>query len=266
MYKHRFITVVAFLTFTFIFLPLILIVITSFNSADTISLPLSGFSLQWFAKVFKSRSLVQSFKNSLTLALLSSILGIAIGLLASLAIVKKPSKVSNALLSLFLSPSLIPGIVIGYVLFHFLVVSLQIPLSIALVLGHLLVVLPYCVRIICASLKEIDESMEEAARTLGCPPVKAFVVIVLPNLRPAIISAFMLSFINSFNNIPVSMYLKGPGMNTLPYSMMNHIEYNYDPTVSALSVMLMAMTLVFMALIDRSMNTRKTKTKIVKGE
>ncbi|MEA5028604.1 MAG: ABC transporter permease subunit, partial [Sphaerochaeta associata] len=80
----------------------------------------------------------------------------------------------------------------------------------------------------------------EAARTLGCPPVKAFVVIVLPNLKPAMTSAFMLSFINSFNNIPVSMYLKGPGMNTLPYAMMNHIEYNYDPTVSALSVMLMA--------------------------
>ncbi len=266
MYKHRLITVIAFLTFTFIFLPLILIIVTSFNSADTISLPLDGFSLQWFAKVFKSRSLVQSFKNSLTLALVSSTIGIGIGLLAALAIVKKPSKLSNALLSIFLSPSLIPGIVIGYVLFHFLVVSLQIPLNMALILGHLLVVLPYCVRIICASLKEIDESMEEAARTLGCPPMKAFILVVLPNLRPAIISAFMLSFINSFNNIPVSMYLKGPGMNTLPYSMMNHIEYNFDPTVSALSVMLMGMTLVFMALIDRSMNARQTKTKLVKGE
>lgn len=266
MYKHRFITIIAFLTFIFIFLPLILIIITSFNSADTISLPLSGFSLQWFAKVFKSRSLVQSFKNSLTLALVSSIIGIVIGLLSALAIVKRPSKVSNAMLSIFLSPSLIPGIVIGYVLFHFLVVSLQIPLNLALILGHLLVVLPYCVRIICASLKEIDESMEEAARTLGCPPAKAFLLVVLPNLRPAIISAFMLSFINSFNNIPVSMYLKGPGMNTLPYSMMNHIEYNYDPTVSALSVMLMGMTLVFMALIDRSMNAKQTKTKLVKGE
>jgi len=266
MYKHRLITIVAFLTFIFIFMPLILIIITSFNSADTISLPLSGFSLQWFAKVFKSRSLVQSFKNSLTLALVSSVVGIVIGLLAALAIVKRPSKVSNALLSIFLSPSLIPGIVIGYVLFHFLVVSLQIPLNLALILGHLLVVLPYCVRIICASLKEIDESMEEAARTLGCPPIKAFILVVLPNLRPAIISAFMLSFINSFNNIPVSMYLKGPGMNTLPYSMMNHIEYNYDPTVSALSVMLMGMTLVFMTLRNRSMNVRQTKTKIVKGE
>ncbi|MDT4761598.1 ABC transporter permease [Sphaerochaeta sp. PS] len=266
MYKHRFIALIAILTLAFIFLPLILIVITSFNSANTISIPLDGFSLQWFAKVFKSRSLMQSFKNSLTLALLASVIGIVIGLVASMALVKRPGKVSNTLLSIFLSPSLIPGIVIGYVLFRFLVVVLQIPLNLALILGHLLIVLPFCVRIISASLKELDESIEEAARTLGCPPTRAFLTVVLPNLRPAILSAFMLSFINSFNNIPVSMYLKGPGLNTLPYAMMNHIEYNYDPTVSALSVMLMAMTLIFMVLLDRSMNTQQTRTKITKGE
>jgi putative spermidine/putrescine transport system permease protein len=225
---------------------------------------LQGFSLQWFTKVFKSRALVQSFKNSFLLAFTASLVGIVIGLVASLALVKRPGRLSKALLSLFLSPSLIPGIVIGYVLFLFLVVKVQLPLRTALILGHLLVVLPYCVRIITASLKELDESLEEAARTLGCPPVKAFVVIVLPNLKPAMTSAFMLSFINSFNNIPVSMYLKGPGMNTLPYAMMNHIEYNYDPTVSALSVMLMGMTLLFMVLLDRSMT--RGQAKGVKGE
>lgn len=264
MYKHRFVTLIAILTLLFIFLPLVLIIVTSFNSANTISLPLQGFSLQWFTKVFKSRALVQSFKNSFLLAFTASLVGIVIGLVASLALVKRPGRLSRALLSLFLSPSLIPGIVIGYVLFLFLVVKVQLPLRTALILGHLLVVLPYCVRIITASLKELDESLEEAARTLGCPPVKAFVVIVLPNLKPAMTSAFMLSFINSFNNIPVSMYLKGPGMNTLPYAMMNHIEYNYDPTVSALSVMLMGMTLLFMVLLDRSMT--RGQAKGVKGE
>ncbi|HPE93847.1 MAG: ABC transporter permease [Sphaerochaeta sp.] len=264
MYKHRFVTLIAILTLLFIFLPLVLIIVTSFNSANTISLPLQGFSLQWFTKVFKSRALVQSFKNSFLLAFTASLVGIVIGLVASLALVKRPGRLSKALLSLFLSPSLIPGIVIGYVLFLFLVVKVQLPLRTALILGHLLVVLPYCVRIITASLKELDESLEEAARTLGCPPVKAFVVIVLPNLKPAMTSAFMLSFINSFNNIPVSMYLKGPGMNTLPYAMMNHIEYNYDPTVSALSVMLMGMTLLFMVLLDRSMT--RGQAKGVKGE
>ncbi len=266
MYKHRFLTVIAYLVFAFIFLPLLLIVITSFNSADSITIPLQGFSLQWFVKVFHSRSLVGSFKNSLILAILASVIGIIFGLISSVALVKRPGKVSNFLLTIFLSPSLIPGIVIGYVLFRFLVVILAIPLNIALILGHLLVVMPYCVRIISASLKDVDESMEEAARSLGCTPIKAFLKVVLPNLKPAILSAFMLSFINSFNNIPVSMYLKGPGMDTLPYSMMNYIEYNYDPTVSALSVMLMMMTLLFMIIMDRSMSGQRTKSKLAQGE
>jgi putative spermidine/putrescine transport system permease protein len=143
---------------------------------------------------------------------------------------------------------------------------LAIPLNLALILGHLLVVMPYCVRIITASLKDVDESLEEAARSLGCTSFQAFVKVVLPNLKPAILSAFMLSFINSFNNIPVSMYLKGPGMNTLPYSMMNYIEYNYDPTVSALSVMLMVMTLLFMYIMDRAMSAQRMKSKQAHGE
>jgi putative spermidine/putrescine transport system permease protein len=266
MYRHRVVTVIAWLCFLFILLPLALVIITSFNSADKISLPLDGFSLQWFARVFKSRSLVQSLKNSFTLAMASSLIGIVLGIFSSIALVKRPGKISNLLLSIFLSPSLIPGIVIGYALFHFLVVKLQLPLNLALILGHLLVVMPYSIRIISASLKDIDDSLEEAALTLGCPPSKAFIKVVLPNLRPALLSAFMLSFINSFNNIPVSMYLKGPGMNTLPYAMMNHIEYNYDPTASALSVMLMGMTLAFMIILDHSMNSRRLESKTAHGE
>jgi putative spermidine/putrescine transport system permease protein len=110
--------------------------------------------------------------------------------------------------------------------------------------------------LITAGLKECDVSVEEAARTLGCTPSQAFRKVVLPSLKPAFLSAFMLAFINSFNNIPVSMYLKGPGKNTLPYAMMNFIEYNYDPTVSALSVMLMGLTVAFMVVIDRATGAR----------
>jgi putative spermidine/putrescine transport system permease protein len=256
MYKHHLLSIIAVLVLLFLFLPLFLIVLTSFNSADTISLPLEGFSLRWFARVFKSRSLVSSLKTSLILAVVASCIGLVIGVFAALAITRKPGKLSDFFLNLFLSPSLIPGIVIGYVLFQFMVVKLAIPLDAALLIGHLLVVLPYTVRLITAGLKECDVSVEEAARTLGCTPSQAFRKVVLPSLKPAFLSAFMLAFINSFNNIPVSMYLKGPGKNTLPYAMMNFIEYNYDPTVSALSVMLMGLTVAFMVVIDRATGAR----------
>ncbi len=252
MYKHIFLTALSIIVLAFLFIPLILIVITAFNSAATISIPLSGFSLKWFASVFKSRSLTTSLISSLRLALIAAVLGIIIGLFAAVAIVKRSNKASSLLLSFFMSPSLIPGIVIGYVLFQTLVVKLAIPIKTALIIGHLLVVLPYSVRIITAGYKGSDISIEEAAMTLGCSKAKAFIKASLPQLKSSMLSAFMLSFINSFNNIPVSMYLRGPGMSTLPYSMMNYIEYNYDPTVSALSVMLMAFTLVAMLLMDKA--------------
>ena len=250
MYKHRVITVTSIIVFLFLFCPLFLIIITAFNSEDAISLPLAGFSLKWFAKVFKSRSLTGSFRSSLYLALTAACIGTVIGLIAAAALVSIRKKAADVIYNIFLSPSLIPGIVTGYILFRFMVVQIQLPLIAALVTGHMLIVLPYTVRIICASLRQTDPSIAEAARTLGCTPLMAFVRVVLPELQPALLSAFMLAFINSFNNIPVSMYLKGPGMETLPYSMMNYIEYNYDPTVSALSVMLTGMTLAFMLIID----------------
>ncbi len=255
MYKHRLLKCIAILVLAFVFIPLLLIVLTSFNRQSAIGLPTQGLSFAWFGKVFKSRSLMGGLKLSLSLGFVAALLGLIVGLFAAIALNKHPGRLSDFIRDLFLMPSLIPGIVIGYVLFQSIVVRYAIPLTSALLIGHLLVVLPYTVRILLAGLRECDPFIEEAARTLGCPPVKAFVKVVLPDLQPAILSAFMLAFINSFNNIPVSLYLKGPGMTTLPYAMMTYIEYNYDPTVSALSVMLMAFTLVFMVLSD--MITRK---------
>jgi len=251
MYRHTLLKIVAIATLSFLFVPLLLIMVTAFNSGDTISIFIDGFSLRWFFKVFKSRSLVNALKFSLKLGLLSAVLGVVIGIFASIALTRRPGKVSNALLNLFLSSSLIPGVVMGYVLFQCIVVTLQIPLAYALMIGHILIVLPYSIRLISAGLKNCDVSIEEAARTLGCRPVMAFLLVVLPDLKGAILSAFMMGFINSFNNIPVSMYLKGPGMNTLPYAMMSYIEYTFDPTVSALSVMIMLFTLFCMIAIDR---------------
>ncbi len=248
MYRHRLLKCIAIVVLTFVFIPLMLIVLTSFNTGNVIGLPTDGITFRWFGRVFKSRSLMSGLRLSLALGVVAAALGMVVGLFAAIAMNKRPGRLSEFFRNLFMMPSLIPGIVIGYVLFQSIVVQYAIPLSWALVIGHLLIVLPYTVRILLAGLRECDPSIEEAARTLGCPPVKAFVKVVLPDLQPAILSAFMLAFINSFNNIPVSLYLKGPGINTLPYAMMTYIEYNYDPTVSALSVMLMGLTLIFMVL------------------
>ena len=250
MRKNKLLLLIATLSVLFLVMPLIMIAITAFGSAPIIQFPIQGFTFKWFSKVLASKSLMTSLITSLRLALIASVLGILIALPTSYALSKRKDKISKALLSYFLSPSLIPGVVMGYALFKTLTLTFRLTVMSSLVLGHLLIVLPYSIRLIAAQLSDFDESIEEAAKSLGAKPFKAYVLVVLPSLKGAILAAFMMSFINSFNNLPVSLFLKGPGVNTLPAALMSHMEYNFDPSVSALSLMLMIGTLVMMILME----------------
>ena len=123
----------------------------------------------------------------------------------------------------------------------------------SIIIGSVYLFLPLMIVTVAGVMENIDDDMMEAAQSLGCPKGAAFFKVVLPNVTSGISSAFMLAFINSFNNIPVSMFLSGPGVSTFPSTLMNYIEYNYDPTVSAVSVLLMAATVVIMVIVDRTL-------------
>ena len=117
------------------------------------------------------------------------------------------------------------------------------PVFPALLVGHTLLVLPYVVRVIGASLASFDFSIEEAAISLGSPPLKTFFTDrVLPNIRAGVIAAFILAFITSLNNVSISLFLTGPGVSTLPIQMLAHVEQFFDPTVASVSVLLMLLT------------------------
>src|SRR5690606_29160099 len=129
----------------------------------------------------------------------------------------------------------------------------DLPIFTTLLLGHMIIVLPYSVRVVSASLANFDYSIEEAAVSLGSNRLKTFFTIVLPNIRSGIIAAFILAFITSLNNVPVSLFLTGPGISTLPIQMLTYVENFFDPTVAALSVMLMSFTVVVMVAIERTL-------------
>ncbi|NBA00648.1 ABC transporter permease subunit [Erysipelothrix rhusiopathiae] len=256
MNKSRFLDCIAYLAISFIGIPLIIITVTAFGEAPIIQFPIQGFTLTWFSKVFQSQVFMDSFVLSLKISVLATIFCMVIAIPASYALVVNKGKWSERINSIFLAPSLIPSIVLAYALFQYLVIQLHLSLNIALIIGHMLIVFPYTIRIICASLHEFDLSIHEAAVVLGCGQLEGFVKVVLPNIKDALVSASIMGFINSFNNLPVSMFLKGPGMNTLPGALMNHIEYNFDPVVSALSVILMAFTMVLMFVMDKGLSKK----------
>lgn len=252
-------TIIAILVFSFLLFPLIIIVMTAFNTKATIQFPIEGFTLTWFAKVFENKSFIRAFKVSMIVSIVSTITSLLVGVPAAYYLSKSQGKYIMSIKNFFLSPSLVPGIVLGFALYQSIVLQFKISLLLGLNIGHTLIILPYIVRVVGASLDQFDSSIEEAAWSLGCTRMKTFFTIVLPNIKSAIIAACMLGFINSFNNVPVSMFLSGANVTTLPITLMSYIEYTYNPTISALSVLMMVMTIIIMVIIEKTLGLNKMK-------
>ncbi|MGL4912310.1 MAG: ABC transporter permease [Romboutsia sp.] len=253
MKKNRILTAFVVLVYIFLFAPLAIIALTSIGTENYIAFPPKGFSLQWFATVFKSEAFVSSMITSFTISTIATLIALVIGMPAAYGLSRYDFKGKAAIKSFFFSPLIIPGIVVGFSLFQFLLVQLNLSVYMSLFIGHTLVIIPYIIRVIGSSLEGFDYSIEEAAMSLGCKKFQTFFKVVLPNITSGVMAAFMLAFINSFNNVPVSMFLTGPGVSTLPITMMNYVEYNYDPTVSALSVILMILTVGIMYILEKTL-------------
>lgn len=230
---------------------------TSIGTENYIAFPPKGFSFKWFLNVFNSDSFMKSMSISFSISGIATIGALIIGIPAAYGLSRGNFKGKGALKSFFFSPLIVPGIVVGFSLFQFLIVKLALPIYTSLFIGHTLVIVPYIIRVVGSSIEGLDYSIEEAAVSLGCTKVQSFFKVVMPNITSGIIASFMLAFINSFNNVPVSMFLTGPGVSTLPITMMNYVEYNYDPTVSALSVLLMIITIGVMFVAEKTLGLGK---------
>lgn len=253
MKKSKLLTVFVALVYIFLFTPLVIIAITSVGTENYIAFPPKGFSLQWFVNVFKSKAFVNSMSTSFIISGVATLVALVIGMPAAYGLSRYNFKGKEIIKSFFFSPLIIPGIVVGFSLFQYLIVKLNMSVYMSLFIGHTLVIVPYIIRVIGSSLEVFDYSIEEAAMSLGCKKSLTFFKVVLPNITSGVMAAFMLAFINSFNNVPVSMFLTGPGVSTLPATMMNYVEYNYDPTVSALSVLLMLLTIGIMFVVEKTL-------------
>lgn len=249
--KNKWLTMLAILVFLFLFLPLI-IVVTSFGTEAIITFPIKGFTIDWYIMALTSKAFMSSLQLSLIIGVVATLIALIVGIPSAYVLSRDRFKGKKFLNTFFLSPTLIPGIVVGYSIFQMIVVNLRLPIIPGLIIGHFLISVPYVIRVVGSSMEQVDVSIEEAAWTLGCTKKRAFVIVLLPNIVSGIFAAFMLAFVNSFNNVPVSMFLSGPGVTMLPTTLLSYMEFNYDPSVSALSVILMFVTIGVMVVIEKS--------------
>ncbi|MBL4935098.1 ABC transporter permease [Clostridium sp. YIM B02515] len=253
MKGSKLLTLFVSLVYIFLIAPLLIIVVTAFDSSNVMAFPPKGFSMKWFINVFSSDTFMTTLGISVKVAVLATIIALIIGVPAAYALSRKSYRGKAVIQNIFLSPIIVPGVVLGFAFFRFLVIKLQLEVFASLLIGHVIIVIPYIIRVVGSSLENLDFSIEEAAVSLGATKVKAFFMVVLPNITSGVIAAFMLAFINSFNNVPASLFLTGPGVSTLPISMMTYVEYNYDPTISALSVILMILTVFIMFIVEKTL-------------
>ncbi|MEI7027508.1 ABC transporter permease [Paenibacillus sp. y28] len=241
------------LVYVFLLGPLVIIAVASFEPGSIMKFPPQGFSLKWYRNIWEVEMFMKTFKTSVIVSLAGNVLALLLGIPAAYALSRFQFKGKGALNAIFISPVLIPGIVLGFTMLKYLIVTYQLPMYAALLVGHTVIMLPFIIRVIASSLANFDFAVEEASLSLGEGRLKTFFKVVLPNIRSGIIAAVLIAFLESFNNVDISVFMTGPGVSTLPIQMLTYVENHFDPTIAAISVLLMIFTAVFMFVIERLM-------------
>ncbi len=250
---HPALIVFASIVFFFLLAPLVIIIGSALSDTTYLTFPPRGLTLRWFENIFEMSAFRRTAVTSFQLAFAGTALSLLVGIPAAYALNRYRIELPSWLSTVYVLPILVPEIVFGFSLMKSVTVGLDTPIFLTLLIGHALLVLPYSVRVVSASLASFDFSIEEAAISLGSPPLKTFFTIVLPNIRAGVIAAFILAFITSLNDVSVSLFLTGPGISTLPIQILAHMEQFFDPTIASVSVLLMLVTVAVMAIVEATL-------------
>lgn len=231
-----------FLIYVFMFAPIAVVIILSFNPEQFGSFPMHGFSFKWYVKLAHNSTIIQAFKNSLVLGSLTAIITTAIGIMAAMAFVRCEFPGKNTLNTLLLAPIMIPEVVLGVALLLF-IRWLQQPKSFVLLLiGHVVLTLPYVLLIVQARLVGIRREYEEAARSLGANAFQTFKEVTLPLLTPAILAGMLFSFTISFDDITATLFWATAQNQTVPVKIFGMLRNSISPEINALGAVMILLT------------------------
>jgi len=237
----------------------VILLIFSFNDSDVPAFPLGGFSLHWYYGFSTNADLRNALETSAEVAALSSAVAVALGILASIALVRRSFRAKGPVSALLLSPLVIPYVVFGIsllLLFH----QVGVPRSmLTVVIGHIVISLPYTILVLVPRLDQIDVSLEEAAFDLGASRLRTFRSITLPLILPAVVSAFLIAFTTSFDEYAVASFVVGSRV-TFPIYLYSALRFPSQlPQVIAVAVvvLVLSLTVVIAAEVGRRVVERR---------
>ena len=233
------------LVYLFLYIPLFFVIVFSFNSTRQDSI-FTGFSLRWYRALLDDSRLVEGFFLSLKVALITGTLSVVLGSFAAFVLVRyRRFSGRTVFYGLVNAPLVMPEVIIGLSLL-LLMVAAQRTLGfpergfVTIVIGHSLLGMAYATVVIQSRLSEMDRSIEEAAMDLGCRPVQVFFLVTLPTIAPALVSAWLLTFTLSFDDVVISEFLSGPGVTTLPQVIFSYARRGVNPSIYAAATLLIA--------------------------
>lgn len=238
------------LALVYLLLPIVVLVATSFTATDFLVFPPRGLSLKWYATFANTPGWLESFRLSLAVAAATTVAVPLIGVPAALVLSRFTFPGQRLFASLFLSPLVLPQVVLGVGLLQYLTLIGLARTFWAILVGHVVLAMPYMIRSVMATLAGVDPALEEAAADLGASPPVTFFTVTLPLIKPGVIAGALFAFVISWTNVEVTMFFTTSLLNPLPVNIMNYIAYNVDPLVAAISATSVYVSLVFLLLID----------------
>lgn len=238
------------LVYVFLALPSVIVVTASVSETEYLAFPPQGFTLRWYETVFHSAAFMDSLLLSVKLAVLATILAIIIGTPTAYTLDRHRFRGRTLLLAGILSPLIVPGVVLSVALLQ-LAVVLGVGTSFwTLLVGHVVVVTPYVVRMMISAFSTYDRTLEEAAMSLRAGPIRTALRITLPVLAPSLISSAVFAFVMSFGNVIVSIFLGGVNTTTLPVQIFSYVQFSYDPSLAAVSSIIIVVTIALLAVVE----------------
>ncbi|MER9580306.1 ABC transporter permease [Mesorhizobium sp. M0400] len=241
------------ITAIFLLFPVIVTVSMAFDGRDFMGpFPPPSLSMKWFDRLFNNNAYLWSgFQTSLLLAIATTVLATAIGASAAVAISRMSPRWRDVATTIFLSPLVIPGVIIGFGLLLFFSVFDLLPAFARLLVGHLIIALPYTTRMSLIGLTGISETLGEAALSLGANARQAFFTITLPLAKSSISAGAIFAFAFSMDDVAISIFLCDYSTYTLPVALISLMRSKLDLTIAAAAVLLMGLTLALLMVLDR---------------
>ena len=248
---------VTIISITFILIPLLVVIPASFTSNSYPSFPPEGFSLKWYTMLLDRPEFIEALWNSVKFALLAAFFSVFFGTLGALAIAKYEIPGKSYITSILTAPLSVPQLVLGVALLIYFTPLMLSGTSMGFLLAHIVICIPYVIRLVLTGLSGFDYNLERAAAILGASPTTVFWRVTLPLIRPAIISGALFAFLTSFDNVTISLFMVSSDMRTLPIEIFSQMQDSYNPIVASVSSVVIFISVILIVILEKMQGVGK---------